>query len=160
MDIRLAVEEEIEKILAIYDIARQFMRENGNKNQWINGYPQRQLLLDDIKNNNLYVITENSDIHGVFAFILGDDATYHYIEGGNWPNNNYYGTIHRIGTDGTIHGALTFARDFALKKVSTLRIDTHNDNKVMQHTVEKNGFKRCGIIYVEDGSPRIVFQYN
>ena len=28
----------------------------------------------------------------------------------------------------------------------------------MQHLIEKNGFQRCGIIYVEDGSPRIAYE--
>ena len=28
----------------------------------------------------------------------------------------------------------------------------------MRHLLEKNGFKECGIIYVEDGTPRIAFQ--
>lgn len=28
----------------------------------------------------------------------------------------------------------------------------------MQQVFEKNGFERCGIIYVEDGSPRIGYQ--
>ena len=29
---------------------------------------------------------------------------------------------------------------------------------MMQHVLEKNGFVPCGIIYVEDGSPRIAYQ--
>ena len=28
----------------------------------------------------------------------------------------------------------------------------------MQRVFEKNGFEKCGIIYVEDGSPRIAYQ--
>ncbi len=42
--------------------------------------------------------------------------------------------------------------------MSNFRIDTHNDNKIMQHVIEKNGFIRCGIIYVKDGSPRIAYE--
>lgn len=42
-----------------------------------------------------------------------------------------------------------------------MRIDTHENNKVMQHLIKKNGFQECGIIYVEDGSPRIAYEkYN
>lgn len=26
------------------------------------------------------------------------------------------------------------------------------------HVISKNGFKRCGIIYVADGTPRIAFE--
>lgn len=28
----------------------------------------------------------------------------------------------------------------------------------MQHILEKNGFARCGIIHVADGTPRIAYQ--
>ena len=40
----------------------------------------------------------------------------------------------------------------------SLRADTHADNKIMQHLLEKNGFTRCGIIHVADGSPRFAYQ--
>ena len=40
-----------------------------------------------------------------------------------------------------------------------IRVDTHHDNRTMQHLAEKYGFQRCGIIYVRDGSPRIAYQY-
>ena len=33
-----------------------------------------------------------------------------------------------------------------------------NDNQIMQHLLEKNGFTRCGIIHVADGTPRIAYQ--
>ena len=29
----------------------------------------------------------------------------------------------------------------------------------MQKQIEKNGFKKCGTIYVRDGSPRIAYQW-
>lgn len=37
--IRHAAESDLPRILEIYDIARQFMRQSGNMTQWINGYP-------------------------------------------------------------------------------------------------------------------------
>ena len=43
-------------------------------------------------------------------------------------------------------------------KQKSLRADTHADNKIMQHLLEKNGFTRCGIIHVADGTPRIAYQ--
>ena len=36
--------------------------------------------------------------------------------------------------------------------------DTHADNAVMQRLLEGAGFVRCGIIYTDDGSPRIAYQ--
>ena len=159
MIIRNAVETDISEINKIYTIARQFMRDNGNKKQWINGYPSEELLKNDIKENNLYVCVENNSLCGVFAFILGDDPTYKVIENGHWHSNNTYGTIHRIGSNGKVKGLAKQAFDFCLKKSSYLRIDTHEDNVPMQNTVTKYGFKKCGTIYVADGSPRVAFDY-
>lgn len=34
----------------------------------------------------------------------------------------------------------------------------HKDNKITRHLIEKNGFAKCGIIYVADGSPRIAYE--
>ena len=158
--IRLATAQDLDIILRVYDQARQFMRASGNMLQWVNGYPQRDLLENDIEKKQLFVIEEDGAVHGAFAFILGDDPTYAYIEDGRWPNSKPYGTIHRIGTDGAIHGAVQMARDYALQFTDEVRADTHADNKPMQHTLTKNGFVRCGIIYLENGDPRIAYQYS
>ena len=42
--------------------------------------------------------------------------------------------------------------------IFNIRIDTHEKNASMQRMVEKNGFKKTGIIYVKDGSPRYAYQ--
>ncbi len=160
MMIRPAQSRDLDAIETVYAAARAFMRKNGNLYQWINGYPQRELLEEDVQKGQLFVLEENGGVHGVFAFILGDDPTYAYIEGGRWLNDLPYGTIHRIGTDGAVHGAVKAARDFALQYTDQVRADTHADNLPMQHTLEKNGFVRCGVIYLENGDPRIAYHYS
>ncbi|MBR3107068.1 MAG: GNAT family N-acetyltransferase [Clostridia bacterium] len=160
MQIRPAERTDLDRIENVYTAARAFMRASGNMNQWVHGYPQRELLQADIGQGRLFVIEEDGVIHGVFAFILGDDPTYAYIEDGKWPTSKPYGTIHRIGTDGMIKGAVKAALDFALRYTDEVRADTHADNKPMQHTLERNGFVRCGIIYLENGDPRIAYQYS
>ena len=160
MQIRPAEKADPDRIEAVYATARAFLRASGNMKQWVNGYPQRALLEADIDQGQLFVITESGTIHGVFAFILGDDSTYAYIEDGKWPNSKPYGTIHRIGNDGAIRGAVKAALDFALQFTDEVRADTHADNAPMQHVLTKNGFVRCGIIYLENGDPRIAYQYS
>jgi hypothetical protein len=49
MIIKLCSLNEIDKIMEIYDSARNFMRANGNFNQWINGYPSKELIIEDNK---------------------------------------------------------------------------------------------------------------
>ena len=67
-----------------------------------------------------------------------------------------YGVIHRVAGDGS-GGILKAVIQFADEKSGYLRIDTHSDNYVMQKALTKYGFQKCGIIFVEDGSPRIAF---
>ncbi len=159
MEIRLSKIQDLDKIMALYDIGRQTMRKNGNDKQWINGFPQKELIQNDIEKHISYVVTQDNQIHAVFALIFGEDPTYAYIENGKWLNNEPYATIHRIASDGVLHGVVQFVTDFAKEKINNVRIDTHELNKIMQHTVEKCGYKKCGIIFIEDGSPRVAFQY-
>ena len=161
MIIRKAEHAELDEIMKIFDIARQYRREKGNMNQWINGYPSRELITEDIEKGQLFVCLGGSDdkIHGVFAFILGDDPTYNIIEGGEWLNNEPYGTIHRMASDSTIRGLLEKSMPFCLGLTDNVRIDTHADNQPMLDAVRRYGFRHCGVIYVADGSPREAFQY-
>ncbi len=134
------------------------MIDTGNPYQWASGGPTKGQLLNDIINNDLYVIKENERIVGVFAFIIGEDPTYKIIERGKWLSDSEYGTIHRVASDGSNHGLFDLIIEYCSNIIDHLRIDTHSDNKVMQHLIEKNGFQKCGIIYVSDGSARIAYE--
>jgi RimJ/RimL family protein N-acetyltransferase len=157
--IRPAKYEDLDTIMDIYAIARKYMADNGNATQWPDSYPDRELLIKDIQSEQLFVYMENNKIHGTFAFIIGPEATYSYIENGAWKNENPYGTIHRVAGDGVVTGVFSQCLDFCKQRISNLRIDTHSDNYTMQHLIEKNGFEKCGVIYVRDGTPRIAYQY-
>lgn len=57
-------------------------------------------------------------------------------------------------------GFILHIRDAAPGAIAqSIRIDTHADNKTMQHLIEADGFTRCGIIYIADGTPRIAYQW-
>lgn len=156
--IRIATHDDLSIILNIYECARRFMKENGNETQWNNTFPPKDLLIQDINEKRLYVYEENKIVHGVFAFIIGEDENYKIIEGGEWLSNDVYGTIHRVASDGLVKGILNKIVLYCETKISHLRIDTHEKNKIMQHLILKNGFIQCGIIYVEDGTPRIAYE--
>lgn len=157
MEIRRTEMGDLDSVLSIYAYAREQMRLNGNPLQWGDSRPQKLKVAEDINNGNSYVILHEGRICGVFAFILGEEPTYRKIEG-KWKNDLPYGTIHRIASKGTVKGIFDICIEFCLTKTDNLRIDTHRDNKVMLHLIEKHNFERCGVIYVEDGTPRIAFQ--
>lgn len=154
--IRPAREQDMGKIEAIYACARAFMAANGNPNQWGTAHPPRALLMRDIGEGNLYLLTAGETIHGVFAFFLGEDPTYARIYSGAWHCDRPYGTLHRIAGDGS-GGIVSDAVEFAGQRCDYLRIDTHQDNAVMQGAIEKQGFQKCGIILTDDGTPRIAY---
>lgn len=154
--VRKANWEDLPRIEEIYDCARAFMAASGNPNQWGKTHPPVAQLKQDIENGNLYAVADGTGIHGVFYFTIGADPTYDSIYDGAWHSDRPYGTIHRIAGDGS-GGILRAAVEFGRQQIDHLRIDTHEDNKVMQRSVKKQGFQRCGIIYIEDGSPRIAY---
>ena len=126
---RGARRSDLDAIMQIYARARQTMADSGNP------------------------------LEGAFAFILGPDPTYAKIEDGQWLNDTLpYGTIHRLASAGKRPGVASDIINWCLEHCESLRADTHADNKIMQHILEKNGFTKCGIIHVADGTPRIAYQ--
>lgn len=156
--IEKAREADLPRILEIYARARQFMRKTGNGGQWGDSFPPKELLADDIKKERLYVVKEENAIHGVFFFLIGTDPTYKKIEQGGWLSDEEYGTLHRVASDGEAHGIFDAIVSFAWQQIRHLRMDTHENNKVMQHVIKKNGFRECGIIYTDDGTQRIAYE--
>ena len=154
--IRKAQPEDLPRIEEIYAYARRFMADTGNPNQWGKTTPQTSQLVDDIKKGLLFVLVSKNVIHGVFYFYIGPDPTYGRIDDGRWRSDTSYGTIHRIAGDGS-GGVLAAAVNYGRAQINHLRIDTHHDNKIMQRAVVKYGFQRSGIIYLENGSPRIAY---
>lgn len=156
--IRPATREDFPDILAIYAYAREFMKKTGNPTQWGDTYPERELLEEDVAKRRLFVVEEDRII-GVFSYMAGEDPTYGYIEDGAWLSDAPYKTVHRVASAEGAHGVFTKIIDYCKADFPNLRIDTHHDNAVMQHVIGKNGFRYCGVIYVEDGSARVAYQY-
>ena len=157
--IRLAVKEDLPRILEIYAAARKFMRANGNPNQWKDGYPALSVLEQDIDSGTLYVDEAEGTPYGVFFLKEGPDPTYSRIDGDGWRSDTPYGVIHRIASDGTRKGFLHTAVAFARERFSHLRIDTHEDNLPMQNALAKECFSHRGTIYLANGDPRLAYDW-
>jgi len=159
MDIRRAAKQDIGRIMEIYRAAQDFMIRSGNPGQWGRTYPPEELVRDDIRRGFCHVICEDGKIHAVAALCKGDDPYYSRIDGGEWLNDDEYIAIHRIASDGFLHGVFTFVADCCKKTYDNIRVDTHRDNLPMQKQIIKNGFVKCGTVYVRDGTARIAFQW-
>ena len=159
MTIRKATFDDTADIRRVYNKAKEYMNASGNPDQWEIGYPPEEVLKDDIESGNLYVICEDT-VKAVFAFIRGIDSTYITIDG-KWLRDAPYCAMHRIASDGTIKGVFHIITEYCKKEAGNgtdLKVDTHHDNKTMQHVIKKEGFVECGIIHLENGDPRIAYQ--
>lgn len=158
MQIRKTKPEEIQEVMAIYAHARQFMAEHGNATQWGTTKPEQKTIEEDIRQGNSYVCVEGTKLAATFYYYHGADPDYDRIYDGDWVNQDPYGVVHRIASAGNVKGAGSFCLQWAFSQCGNLKIDTHHDNIVMQNTLSKNGFVYCGIIYLEDGQPRMAYQ--
>ena len=155
--IEKATLSQLPKIMSVYANARQFMAQNGNPDQWGTAYPSEVMIRQDILNGKCYVNSCGDRIRAVFYFAVEADPTYGYIEGA-WMNDEPYGVIHRIAVGENGKGVAAECFAFASERCENIRIDTHEKNIPMQRCLAKNGFTRCGIIYLENGDPRIAYQ--
>lgn len=164
MEFRQAEMKDIPQIMEIIQAAQQYLKQEGI-DQWQNNYPNPDSLKEDITNNNSYLIKDRDKIVATAAIIFGDDPTYSYIEGGKWISKGNYGVVHRAAVAETYKGQGIISKIFvqtyqlaAADGITSIRIDTHPNNKAMQRAIEKEGFKYCGIIYTEDDSKRFAFE--
>lgn len=157
MKIELAKKTDLDKLLKIYREAREFMKNSGNKTQWGDNKPSKETLERDIENKNLYKVVDFDEIVGAFALIYGEDKTYLEIDG-KWLNDEPYATLHRVVSSGKARGIMSEIIKFSEEKYENLRIDTHKNNHKMLDKIRENGFAYCGVIKIDDGSPREAFQ--
>lgn len=159
MYIRKVVNNEIARVMEIIDQAKIMMGKVSN--QWQNGYPNAGTIASDIEKGVGYVLVdENEYVLGYAAIIEGPDPWYAEIEG-EWLTNGSYHVIHRIAVDeayrgkGLAHYFFEFARDMN----DVLRVDTHSANLPMQRCIQKENFKYCGIVYVNEHQPRYAYEW-
>ena len=145
--------------MEIYHSAQEFMISSGNPAQWGHTYPTEEIVKEDIRKKQSHVLYDNDLIHGVFVLQTGEEPTYRIIEDGAWLNDEPYITIHRVAGDGETKGILNCVMEHCRQLFDNIRIDTHEKNLPMRRAIEKEGFDRCGIIHVRDGSPRIAYQW-
>ena len=156
--IRAAVFSDVERIADIYEGAKRFQRQTGNMHQWTGAYPGRGSAEEDIAAGKLYVVEQDSEVHGVFFFDTGIEPTYLEIFDGAWQSDRPYGFIHRIAGDGVVRGIVRLATEWASKRCDCIRIDTHRDNAPMRKALVSAGYKYCGIIHLKSGDERLAFE--
>ncbi len=164
MVIRPATKADLPAVLPVFEAAKAIMRADGNHDQWgAPGFPGDALLLRDIARGGGFVISSEAEgeveksIVAYFALLPSPEPTYDVIDGA-WLTDGPYGVIHRIASYPEVHGIFSAVIDFAAARYPHLRIDTHRDNRIMQHLIDMAGFTYCGVIWLEDGTERLAYE--
>ncbi|EJT6475321.1 GNAT family N-acetyltransferase [Clostridium perfringens] len=164
MEFRQAKISDLDQIVEIIELSKKYLKET-KVDQWQDGYPAKEDLRRDIESGNSYVLTNKDEIVATTVISLDGESTYNSIFNGEWITNEEYIVMHRVAVHNKYKGKGIFkelikeAESLALNNdIFSIKIDTHRDNVSMQRAVVKNDFKRCGIIYLEDGSERIAFE--
>ncbi|WP_119327216.1 GNAT family N-acetyltransferase [Companilactobacillus musae] len=165
--LRQATMDDLPKIIDIIDGAKKTLRDRGVE-QWQQGYPDKEILKQDIEEDISFALVLNGEVVGAAALQQGYDKNYQDMTSGSWDKNSdvTYSIIHRIAIEADHQGEhLSAALIQQLLTMSyylgyqDVRIDTHPDNLVMQHIIESNGFEEKGTITMdEDDGIRLAYQ--
>ena len=145
----------------------QVLLASQNIDQWQNGYPTKQIILDDIKNKESYILkSEQSEPLATTMFSIRGEPTYTKILG-QWKTNSStkYGVIHRMAVAKNHRGKGLAKFIFSScekwlmqQQIPSMRIDTHKDNFAMQQLLRILDYSYCGIIHLPSGDQRLAFE--
>lgn len=148
--IRKAAVEDIKDIMEIIRQTIQEMR-TYNNTQWDENYPQKKDFIDDIENQNLFVVEKNETLVGFLCINKIEPAEYKNL---NWSLHEDCMVLHRmsIGPNyrrcGIATKLIKFAESLALKNnIRYLKTDTYSVNAKMQALFKKCAYNFVGEIH-------------
>lgn len=162
MILRKAVLLEQPIIWKILQQAIEQRKQDGSE-QWQNGYPNEQTVIDDILNGNGYVLISNNVVVAYVALIFGIEPTYNNIKG-KWLTNGDYVVVHRVATfnkvkrKGIATELFKLIEDLCIsKQVYSIKVDTNFDNVPMLKIFNKLNYIYCGEIFI-NGDARNAYE--
>jgi len=149
MIIRLAVTEDIPKIMHLVAKVVPLMRNAGNL-QWGDDYPNPEVFAKDIALNQLWVSDIDGSIAGVTAITTDQDPEY---ADAGWDITEKAIVTHRLAVDpdfkgmGIAKALMAQAEEVAkLRGINILRVDTNSENSATKALFPKLGYEFSGEI--------------
>lgn len=162
MELRTAAPEDLGKIMELIDQAKAFLKRNG-VDQWQNGYPDQTCIEEDIRKGRGYLCIQDQDVVGYVCIDFEGEPAYDTLDG-KWLSIQPYVAVHRLALDASVRGRGLASQVFEeterlarSREIHSFKVDTDNDNQIMKHLLEKNGFQFCGTICF-DNSEKIAFE--
>lgn len=159
---RKAVLAELPEIWAVLKQAIIRRKEDGSQ-QWQDGYPNQEVIQNDIAIGAGYVLTDGGTIIGYCAIRFNHEPAYADIKG-KWLTNEAFAVVHRVAISeqylgkGLAKKIFEYIEDIALNAhIYSIKADTNFDNIAMLKTFQKLGYIYCGEVYFR-GSARKAFE--
>ena len=155
--LKKATIKDAEECYKILDLGRAYQREQGFV-QWTDDFPSINTVKDDILKEKGYKLLCENEMIGYMYIAFDGEKEYDNIDG-SWASNENYATVHRVAFKPEFRGRGLAKIAFDLIKelcrannFKSIRMDTDEKNILMQHVLEKNGFKKCGKISCNGGT--------
>ena len=150
----------IENVDQIWPILQQAIarRKKDGSDQWQDGYPNQEVVQQDIEKGVGYVLTDDETIVGYTAILINDEPAYNDLKG-NWLTNGDFVVVHRLAISddyigkGLAQKMMLYTEGFALQKnIFSVKVDTNFDNIPMLKIFEKLGYTYCGEVTFRAGT--------
>jgi len=150
MYIRLANIMDLSAVIDLMTRVIPVMKAEGN-DQWDDGYPNEQIIRNDINEHDLFVLIEDDQILGAVVINAVFPPEYSSVPWKTSPNTY---TFHRMMVDPDFQGKgiATAIFKFIEKRgrnmgLMSLRVDTNKNNKTMRSLFEKFNYTFAGIVH-------------
>ena len=153
------------EIPKIWEIIQQAIvrRKNDESQQWQDGYPNENVIEQDIAKGIGYVLTDDETIVGYTAILINDEPAYNDLKG-NWLTNGDFVVVHRLAISEEYIGKGLAQKIFLCTEyiatennIFSIKVDTNFDNIPMLKIFEKLGYTYCGEVSFR-GSARKAFE--
>ena len=138
-------------------------RKADGSTQWQDGYPNPDVVKNDIEKGHGFVLTDGDIVIGYSAILINNEPEYAKIEG-KWLTNSDFVVFHRVAIlnkfigKGLAQMIVECIEEFAIKNnVQSIKADTNFDNLAMTKIFIKMGYTFCGVVYFR-GSSRNAYE--
>ena len=83
MEFRKTVKADVPKVMEIINQAKDYLKGKGI-DQWQKGYPNEELINDDIEKGIGYVMVKDGEVIATTAISFEEESAYNKIQEGKW----------------------------------------------------------------------------
>ena len=161
--LRTAELSELSAAMELIDGAKAYLKEQGI-DQWQQGYPDAACIRRDLEKGKGHFVVDGPQILGYVCIDFDGEPAYQTLNGTWIGGEQPYVVAHRLALASSTRGkglAHTVFRVIGEKAcaagVYSFRVDTDEDNAIMKHLLNRNGFTYCGSIWF-DNSVKIAYE--